>query len=318
MEERIITGKLNPHIDPVLGVWEWQIPVYLFLGGLAAGLMILGALSVLSDENRPGARSAQRLMLAVPFVLAVGMLALFLDLSHKAYVWRFYTAFQWTAPMSWGAWILLLVVPVNLLLLGGLADRLWPRVYERFLCKTSCPWGPLVPWAAKRLRALAFVNIATGVALGIYTGILLSAYGARPFWNSAVLGPLFLVSGVSSAAALAQWVGRDAAERARFGRMDVVLIVVELALVALLILNMVSGPALQRQAAALIMGGPLTTWFWIFVIGIGLLLPLFLEVIHLRGRKVPHFLAPALVLAGGLIFRFFFVEAGQLTTWINY
>ena len=34
--------------------------------------------------------------------------------------------------------------------------------------------------------------IATGVALGIYTGILLSALGARPLWSSAILGPLFL------------------------------------------------------------------------------------------------------------------------------
>ena len=46
-------------------------------------------------------------------------------------------------------------------------------------------------------------------ALGIYTGVLLSALGARPFWNSALLGPLFLVSGLSSAAAFTHLVARD-------------------------------------------------------------------------------------------------------------
>lgn len=316
MEERIITGKLNPHIDPALSIWEWQIPVYLFLGGLTAGIMILGALSVLRGDGR--GLATQRLMLAVPVLLAVGMFALFLDLSNKVHVWRFYTAFQITAPMSWGAWILLLVVPVNLLLLGGLARTLWPAAYERFMCRTSCPWRPLVPWAARRLRPLAYANVAVGVALGIYTGILLSAYGARPFWNSAILGPIFLVSGLSSAAALVQWVSRDASERARYGRVDVLLIMVEIGLIALLLVNMASGPALQREAAGLLFGGPLTTYFWVFVVGLGLLLPLYLEVVHLRGRLVPHFLAPLLVLAGGLIFRFFVVEAGQLTTWISY
>ena len=39
------------------------------------------------------------------------MFALFLDLAHKLYVWRLYTTFQFTSPMSWGAWILILVYP---------------------------------------------------------------------------------------------------------------------------------------------------------------------------------------------------------------
>ena len=28
-------------IDPQLHIWGWEIPLYLFLGGMAAGLMIL-------------------------------------------------------------------------------------------------------------------------------------------------------------------------------------------------------------------------------------------------------------------------------------
>ena len=63
------------------------------------------------------------------------------------------------------------------------------------------------------MRAIAVANIVLGVGLGIYTGILLSALGARPFWNSAILGPLFLVSGLSSAAAFAHLVARHAEER---------------------------------------------------------------------------------------------------------
>jgi hypothetical protein len=52
-------------------------------------------------------------------LLTLGMLALFLDLEYKTHVWRLYTTFEPLSPMSWGAWILLLVYPAlvaNLLL----------------------------------------------------------------------------------------------------------------------------------------------------------------------------------------------------------
>ena len=46
------------------------------------------------------------------------------------------------------------------------------------------------------------LNLVLGIALGTYTGILLSTLSARPVWNSALLGPLFLISGFSTGAAL--------------------------------------------------------------------------------------------------------------------
>ena len=52
------------------------------------------------------------------------------------------------------------------------------------------------------VEVLAWANIVLGVALGIYTGILLNTMVARPLWNSAILGPLFLFSGLSAGAAM--------------------------------------------------------------------------------------------------------------------
>ena len=37
----ITTTRHNPTVDPTLAVWSWEIPVYLFLGGIVAGMMIL-------------------------------------------------------------------------------------------------------------------------------------------------------------------------------------------------------------------------------------------------------------------------------------
>src|SRR5512138_309798 len=100
-------------VDPALHVWGWEVPLYLFLGGLAAGVMILTSLLLAREGER--SRPARWLPLAVPVLVSLGMGALFLDLEKKIHVLRFYLAFRWTSPMSWGAWVLVLVYPVSIL-----------------------------------------------------------------------------------------------------------------------------------------------------------------------------------------------------------
>ena len=56
--------------------------------------------------------------------------------------------------------------------------------------------------SARTSTPTGWANIALGVVLGIYTGILLNTMVARPLWNSAILGPLFLFSGLSAGAAM--------------------------------------------------------------------------------------------------------------------
>src|SRR6266545_575694 len=119
MTELEIT-RHNALIDPGLHVWGWEIAVYLFLGGVAAGVMILFAVL---RRDAAGARSRwdRALIFAAPALLSVGMLALLLDLHNPLNVFRFYTAFRPSSPMSWGAWILVAIYPATLLLgLAGL------------------------------------------------------------------------------------------------------------------------------------------------------------------------------------------------------
>jgi formate-dependent nitrite reductase membrane component NrfD len=314
VEEFITTQKMNPHIDPSLAIWGWEVPVYLFLGGLSAGILVLAAVSVLRKDRN--AVTIQRLILAVPALLGLGMFALFLDLEHKFYVFRFYTAFIPTSPMSWGSWILLLTVPAMVVLMVATARSAWPGFVQRFDSRPAL--ADLIRFAEQNKRGAAWVTLLLAISLGIYTGILLSAYGARPFWNSAILGPLFLASGLSAAAALAQLGSASVSEKHFYERLDLGLIAIELLLVGLFVINMMSGSLQAQRAADILLGGPMTVFFWVFVISLGLLLPMILEVLHLKSRAVPAILAPLLVIAGSLVFRFFVVEAGQLTTWISY
>ena len=43
----ITTTRDNPGVDPILHVWGWEIPVYLFVGGMVAGMMILAGIAMM-------------------------------------------------------------------------------------------------------------------------------------------------------------------------------------------------------------------------------------------------------------------------------
>jgi formate-dependent nitrite reductase membrane component NrfD len=312
MRELTIT-RANHLVDPGLHVWAWQIPLYLFLGGLVAGLMIVTGLALLrghATRARSIVHQAPWLSLAL---LSLGMFFLFLDLEHKAYVWRLYTTFQPGSPMSWGSWILILVYPA---LVASVA--VGPPDALRSLLPA---WDRAAAWLAARPHAvswIAWINVGLGVALGIYTGILLGSLGARPFWNSAILGPLFLLSGLSSAAAWGHMTAPDPEERRLLAWLDNHFLIAELIALTLFLLGLGSGSAASREAAALVLGGPYTAVFWVGVVGLGLMLPLVIQSLAVTHRVAHTAVAPVLVLLGGLALRFVFVYAGQDSRWAGF
>ena len=57
MEEVLFTSGRNlPNIDPSLHIWHWPISLYLFLGGLAAGILFFAALFFIlgKEDEYPG------------------------------------------------------------------------------------------------------------------------------------------------------------------------------------------------------------------------------------------------------------------------
>jgi protein NrfD len=300
----------NELIDPFVHVWSWQIPIYLFLGGWVAGNMILTGYFML------GGRHTRRspLLSALPGVglllLSLGMLALFLDLEHKLYVWRLYTTFQWTSPMSWGSWILLLVFPV---LVATWMVR--PPVVLEDISQTVERISHHLQANRHVVRAIGITSMVVGVALGVYTGVLLSSLGARPLWNSGILGVLFLASGVSAAAAFAHLVTHSLDERALTVRIDNVVLASELGILALFVLGHLAGSAAQAEAARLFLGGPYTAPFWVFVVGLGIVIPLIIQLLASRHLVQHTPIAPIMVMAGGLMLRWVIVSAGQVSHW---
>jgi protein NrfD len=309
MRELVFT-RTNPMIDPHLQIWGWEIPVYLFLGGLVAGMMIISGYFLFKGRHKEMTCSCLTLPPVAILLLSIGMLALFVDLEHRWYFWRMYTTFQPTSPMSWGSWILLLVYPA---LLANALIRIPPPVERRlpFLVRLS----KAIHRHPGVVTAIGVANMTLGVALGIYTGILLSAFGARPLWNSAILGLLFLTSGLSSAAAFVHMVSRDKVESVMLAKADNGFLTLELVLILLFLIGLVSSTRVHLEAAMLVLTGPYAPAFWVFVIGLGIVVPLFLQSLAVRHRIAHTPVAPILVVAGGLALRFVIVAAGQSSHW---
>lgn len=337
-EITVTTNKIVNLAGSSIEIWRWEIPIYLFLGGMVAGIMIFSAYAIYRGKGNDFPMAAYRIVPAVPLIMSLGMLALFLDLSNKLNVWRFYTSFQITSPMSWGAWILLLVYPLSILLFLGTMRKGYPGFYariEKYINKAYKKLYPLIPGAISKFmpsdifkkiiryaennkKNFALASIPVGILLGIYTGILLSSFEARPFWNSAILGPLFLVSGASTGAALIILFSKSHKEREYFTKIDLVLIAVEFVLILLFIISMMTSSAQHKDAIKMILGGELTPAFWIFVVFMGLGFPAVLEWFELKGAGVPVIVAPVLILTGGLALRFIIVKAGQISAWLVY
>lgn len=336
MPEITVVGQ-----NGLMATWGWEIALYLFLGGLVAGLMVFsGGLRLARPKQ-----FLRALFLAdissLP-LLGIGMLCLFLDLSNKINIWRFYATFQVNSAMSWGAWVLLLTMVVLALRFVAcipapssrmvLGQRLFPNppvneeeAAERAKKKGSSfsaglewAWKLLYRigrWTESRDRVLAFIGIILGTGVGFYTGVLLSTMPSRPLWNTAILAPLFLVSGLASGGAyLCLFLQDD--EHLKLVPTSLISCGVELLLLIAYAINLRSGNgAVQRSGLVLLSGG--YGWiFWGLVILVGLLIPASLETLEVMHRRLPLIPArvpPMFKLVGGLALRFAIVFAGLLS-----
>jgi hypothetical protein len=203
MPLELTTTRHNPGIDPMLHIWGWEIPVYLFLGGLVAGLMILAGVRLLLVQpkerqamvcctigplRRPGtafARHAGALPRPRPQALRLAALP-----HLRARVADVVGLVDPAAGLPGAAANALTHLPEAI-----------PSLARRFPVLTTI--SDFILARPRLVVGIGLGNMIVGVALGLYTGILLSALPARPLWNTALLAPLFLFSGLSTAAAAA-------------------------------------------------------------------------------------------------------------------
>jgi protein NrfD len=310
-EELIVSGRMNHLIDPQLHIWHWHIPLYLFLGGLAAGILFFAALYTILGKEKEYPTAVKIAPFLTPVLLSIGLLALLLDLNHKLYFWRLYTVIRLESPMSWGAWTLMVVTPLSIIWCALNIKAIFPEWDWKY------KWiYDLDAFFRKYMKTISWTMLISSLILGVYTGILFSAFNARPLWNTSILGPLFLTSGLSTGAAAIILLSKNPHERHNMARIDLMLIGIELFLIVHMFMGFLASTQVHIDAASLFLGGPYTTPFWLFVVTLGLAVPALLEFLEIRGFKMPAFIAPALVIFGGLVFRFVIAYAGQASRWL--
>jgi formate-dependent nitrite reductase membrane component NrfD len=341
MDEITITGA-DALTYPHLTTWGAAVAAYLFLGGLVAGMMVVGG--GLRLRGGPSAvRGGRAADLAGFPLLLVGLLLLWVDLENRWNAWRLYTTFQVTSPMSWGSWIVLFTLATLALRFaaqisdptadhrtamsvpGWLVRRLSPALsaIKQFVLRRRMLWQGATfalrllvavgRWAWRYGRALDALAMVLGLALGLYTGVLLSSIVARPLWNSAALAPLFLASGLAGGAALLGLALPEVTRRRWLG-LSLALGAIEFALIAVYLVTLAAAGASARASVDLIVSGPYSLPFWGLVVLTGLIAPAVLEGLELR-RARPHGmlaqLPVALTLVGSVVLRFVIVYAGM-------
>ena len=315
-----ITG-VNAMTTPHLHVWDWRVSLYLFLGGLSAGLAIMTSILHVRKGGKlaEGDRAAISAPIWVPIILTIGMLFIFMDLERKLNVFWFYLTVQPLSPMSWGSWGLLVFYPVSIMF----ALATLPESKRRYLGL------PALIRCSEKLNTfklqLAAANFGMGIFIGVYTGVLLSSFVARPLWNSAILPVLFLTSAMSAGAAFMIMIAQQKKVKLFFTKVDIWLVLAEMVMLPLFFYGQYTSSGAHRESIM-----PFFTfnhdYFWY---GLGMLLLLvvlpialvmkYLEVSEDHGEELTPValmkmnVSALMVLAGGLIIRFSFVYAGQLS-----
>ena len=275
--------------------WGWPIAGYLFLGGLGGGTIILSSAADLF--LRQGGVFALGCFITAALIAAGSSLLIF-ELGKPIRFWRVFSTQK--AIMTVGAWMLSLLIVTSFV-----QFTFWPA------------FSPWKGWVGLR-QVIAALNLLLGLGVCTYTGILLGSLKPRKFWNTPALPVLFLISGISTGAALQSllagawpYAGGEEAVLSLHGllrALDLGLIVLELValLVYVLMMRAASGEAAAR-AASRWLNGSYAGWFWGGVIAVGLLGPLALYALGVS------FLPPLGVLAGGLVLRFLVVFSNDRT-----
>src|ERR1700757_3776886 len=265
--------------------WGFLIVNYLFLGGLSAGLFFVSALATFLykiEEPSPYTRIARLGAFLAPWPVMIGCVLLIFDLGRWYHFYKLFLHLRIVSPMSIGSWLLILF---NLVALVNCYA--WMTEHQRTALFAKLPSAltffsrfnyDIDHW--RRWLALAGLPISVGV--GIYTGVLLGAVQSRPFWNTNLVAQLFLFSALSTgcAALILGLAGREkrAQELRLLYGLDICFMVLEFFIVLpYLIHGQLSIQAVQ-DSLKLILGGPFTILFWVFFLGLGLLLPLLVEV----------------------------------------
>ena len=284
--------------------WGLWVAMYIYFSGLSAGAFLLSTLIYVFRVKR--LERIGKLCLFTAFVaLVAALLIIWFDMGHMGRFWKVYTSLAWQSMMAWMIW---LYTAYAILLLV----ELWFALRADFVTWSARPGlsGALARLLsfgktdtstralardAKVLRVLGSIGVPLVVAFNGGAGALFGVIGARPYWNSALMPIMFLVSALVSGGALLTfvvaffWPERGSVEHreltATLGRITLGLLALELLFEwSEFSINLYASIPAHADAFRLILFGPYWWVFWVIHLGLGVLIPGLMLL--LRGREV--------------------------------
>jgi len=271
--------------------WTWLVAAYLFLAGIGGGAYIVG---VVADwlGGEWAVISKIGVVLGFPCVL-VGCAFLVLDLGKPENFWR-----AWMRPNT--SWIARGTIVISVfMVVGAIHFGFW-----------LWPFNSLAGADGAR-HAIGLLGALFAFGTAIYTGILLGASRPIAFWSTAMLPLLFLVSALSTgvmAVIIGAMVGGGAeGPILALGKADILLIIAEVFVVVFYLQATHRLPE-SRASARLVLMESVAPLFWIGVAGLGLIVPLVLEITGAfalggTGAEVAAIVASISGVVGGLFLR---------------
>lgn len=284
-------------IPPIKGpAWEWHIPAYFFIGGIASGAYIVATLADIRGraEDRPLVLAGNLVALVMAML---SPLLLIIDLGRPSRWYNMFRTFRPRSILNMGTWILSFMG-----LFGGAG------AVAQLLLHFG-PRNPLFRAAIQPLRVFSWMGVIPAGFLGSYTGVLISATNI-PLWagNRLLMALLFFSSALSTGLAAIHLTAPlfgpvSSPSKERVKRAESRVLAAELAI------TLGSG-LLLRSLARPLLSGRMARSYQIGTIGLGMLAPLALN----RLGRLPAglgFLGPALTLLGGAVMRYAITEAGK-------
>ena len=303
----------------------YLIAGYLFFFALAEGTHIVAHLSWLyyrQDNYRP----LEKVGSFLPFViLCFVSLFLIADLGHPEKALTMIYHWNWTAPVAYGFYVVLLCIisyafhsyylflpemavrartgaafsGLYRLLAGGSDDGTVDRIRERHFSKE---------------RFWAGASVTMSIVGLIYLGFMLSSFKGRVAWNSAVLIFLFISQGLSSGAAflvfftqcknaVSRLTEAAAADQEKYlsglSRFLKYAVLVQAVVWAIYLLQLQFVGQGGHAVIKLFFSGPRSASFWLLQVAIGFALPFVVLLFKTaRSQPTPRLLAASATMVG--------------------
>ncbi len=283
--------------------WSWTIAFFLWFAGISG----MGMLAYYWVRRRAMAY----------MVLATAVVGTLLVASHLTRWWNlpaaiFHTLMNFS--FNFGSWMLLgiLLLCVHCVFGALIAAHHW-GVAQRW---SQFKWLAVIDQLAVDSRVLIGAGVI-GVLVTIYSGFLLTQAIGVPLWNTALIPALWVVSAGAAVLAVIElfalkgWVEHSVAafgQKLALGVESFKLIMV----FAFLHVGMSAASAGARAGASELATGSLAPMMWVGVIGLGVLVPIGVGLLSLKGKASQPLIAAGAVfgLLGGLLLRASVLLAG--------